>query len=250
MTDRFYPKGKPSAEGVWKSTYEVANELRSFERSPYPPGYSGHQPGVAQMFGYCTPGPVAHRLANPALTLSETVGVTNPRAHHAVSRSEIANDRDTFEQYDVPEMQRSYRSPMAAATMSMTGFRKSRNTRSLPALVRPSLITKLSTPTAPVDKLEDDHYSYYVPISLADQGADQLYQSTSLPKLSKERRIAFPFESKGTGFKSQGGETNWWPDKTPLESETSYRSQFGRAPDLFNRKELPKERRAQEQRLK
>jgi len=242
MTDRFYPKGKRSVEGVWKSTYEVMNELRSHERSPFPPGCSVHQPGVREVFGYCTPGPVAHRLANPALTLTETVGVTNPREHHAISRSEIMNDRDTFEQYDLPEMQRSYRSPMAAATLSMAGFRKSRNARSLPALPKPSAIAKLSTPMAPVDKLEDDHYSYYVPISLADQGADQLYQSTSLPKLSKERRIAFPFESKGTGFKSQGGETTWWPDKTPLQSETSYRSQYGKAPDLFNRKEPPKER--------
>lgn len=235
MTDRFYPKGKQSAEGVWKSTYEVANELRSHERSPFPPGTSVHQPGAREMFGYSTPGPVAHRLANPALTLTETVGVTNPREHHAISRSEIANDRDVFEMHDVPEMSRSYRSPMATATTSMSGFRKSKNTRSLPALQKPTPIAKLSTPNPNVDRLEDDHFSYYVPASMSDQTADQLYQSTSIPKLSKERRISFPFDSKGTGFKSQGGETTWWPEGKSLESQTSYRSQFGKAPNLFNR---------------
>jgi len=71
MTDRFYPVGKHSAEDVWKSSYEVQNEMRSFQRSAYPPGYAGHEPGARERFGYSTPGPFAHRLAKPELALKE-----------------------------------------------------------------------------------------------------------------------------------------------------------------------------------
>mmetsp|Transcript_11052 Transcript_11052/g.20067 ORF Transcript_11052/g.20067 Transcript_11052/m.20067 type:complete len:196 (+) Transcript_11052:95-682(+) len=68
MTDRFYQIGLDAEEGVFKTSYEVANDMTCHPRSPYPPGYSGHQPGARQKFGYSTPGPDAWRLSNPPRT--------------------------------------------------------------------------------------------------------------------------------------------------------------------------------------
>merc|ERR1719146_494762 len=92
--------------------------MRSFARSPYPPGTAVHQPGAREKFGFCTPGPLAHRLAKPETCLVEAVDIPNPRMHHAMPRYQEPDDRQIFEQMDVPEMTRSYASPVATMAVS------------------------------------------------------------------------------------------------------------------------------------
>jgi len=249
MTDRFYPKGKASAEGVWKTTCETANELRSYERSPFPPGCSVHLPGSRDKFGYSTPGPIASRLANPSLTLRDEVNIQRPREHHAMPRSQVADEMDTFYNHDVPEMQRSYHSPVATSTFSPGSFKKSattkmRSSRSLPALVKPSqsisTFRKTFEKPALVEAMEDDHFSYFVPQGLAGEGEDKLY-GTNMAKLSKHSRISFPFAGDGTGFRSQGNDNAWWPAGGNISSETSYRSQYGTKPKFFRHSPMEQE---------
>merc|ERR1719433_697410 len=114
MTDRFYPLGLPSADDVWKTSYEVQNEMRSFERSAYPPGTAIHLPGARDKFGFSTPGPIASRLAKPELCLVEETGTQASRGYMATPTYQEPDDRKIFNTLDVQEMQSgSYRSPVA-----------------------------------------------------------------------------------------------------------------------------------------
>lgn len=225
MTDRFYPRGKASQPDVWKSTYEVQTEMRSYERSMFPPGTSIHQPGARERFGYATPGPYAHRLAQSYHALGEDVDVPNPREMHAVPRMQCPDDRETFEHLDVPEMTRSYRSPVAMATLTPGGKKFMTRGRSLPALVTPTAPKRLSEVEEPIDRIEDEHFSYFVPMGMRREGRERI-GGTTLSKLHKEGRISFPFSGEGTGFRSQTPYTSWWPDPTPISNETSYRRTF------------------------
>ena len=54
MTDRYYPKGiVPTYK--YESTYNLMNQMETFPRSDFPPGYSGHEHGAALKFGYSNP---------------------------------------------------------------------------------------------------------------------------------------------------------------------------------------------------
>merc|ERR1711988_617823 len=129
MTDRFYPLGKPSAGDVWKTSYEIQNEMRSFQRSAYPPGYAGHEPGAREKFGFSTPGPDAMRLTASHLALREDVDIAEPRRNLAVPRVQVADDSRTFHDLDVPEMSRSYKSAIVSPM-----YRSMAKTRSLPSI--------------------------------------------------------------------------------------------------------------------
>merc|ERR1719463_445022 len=94
MTYRFYPLGKQSAEDVWKTSYEIQNEMRSFQRSAYPPGYAGHEPGAREKFGFSTPGPDAHRLTASHLCLREDTDIQEPRRNLALSRTQINDAKE------------------------------------------------------------------------------------------------------------------------------------------------------------
>lgn len=228
MTDRFYPLGLPSDKDVWKTTYEVQNEMRAFDRSAFPPGCAVHLPGARDKFGFSTPGPIPHRLAQPESCLREETDIQNPRAHHAVPRYQVPNDREVFDQLDVPEMQRSYVSPVA--TMSLTGGLKSQMSRSLslPALENKG-VPRLREPNPQVHKLEDHQFSYFVPKQLARDGKDKL-MSTNLSKLQKQNRITMPF-GDGTGFRTQSPSVDWWPYGGYHRSQsTSYRDAHGPRP--------------------
>jgi hypothetical protein len=226
MTDRFYPLGMPSSHEAWKTSYEVQNELRSYERSAYPPGTSIHMPGARERFGYGSPGPIAHRLSKSNLALSEQVDIANPREHYAIPRLQEPDDLTTFKKLDVPEMQRSYRSPMAMTTLS-PGSRMTVS-RSLPMLQqkRPAP-PKLREPNQPVNKLEDQHFCYYVPKGMQRDGREKLC-STPMHKLPKDNKISFPFSGEGTGFGGQKHGTTWWPAPTASYSAdmTAYRTGF------------------------
>jgi hypothetical protein len=231
MTDRFYPIGQPAAEDVWKTTYEVQNEMRSFDRSAYPPGTSVHLPGARDRFGYSTPGPLAHRLSKPSLALSEDVDLANPREHMTIPRLQEPDDLETFKRFDVPEMMRSYQSPVAS--MSLSGSRTFPRTRSMPTLERKRAPPRLADPRGVTHKLDDMHYSYFVPKHMQGQGRDNLLtsatMSASLSKLKKQGPISFPFAGEGTGFRCNGGNADWWPRGNPnytADMPTSYRTHF------------------------
>jgi len=225
MTDRFYPLGKHSAEGVWQSSYEVQNEMRSFQRSAYPPGYAGHEPGAREKFGFSTPGPDAARLTKGDLCLREDVDIQEPRRNLAVPRMQVTDERATFRDLDVPEMDRSYKSAIVSPM-----FRSMAKSRSLPSVERKAAPARLSEVPPAVNKLECEHFSYFVPKAQNRESKDRL-MSRSLSKLYKhpDKKVMLPFAGDGTGFRTQSGLTEWWPAAARLHDEpTAYQSQFGR----------------------
>jgi hypothetical protein len=233
MTDRFYPLGLESDKDVWKTTYEVMNEMRSFERSAYPPGTAIHLPGARQNFGYSSPGPIASRLANSSLALTEQTGIPNPREHHAITRIQVPDDREVFENLDVPEMMRSYNSPVATMSLSPGKMSTMSRTRSLPAIERREAPPRLSQPLPAISKIEDDHFTYFVPKGLSRESRDKLNMST-LSKLKKDYKVSFPFSGEGTGFRTQSGGADWWPKGKNHLVPTAYKSEFAN-PGFFRK---------------
>lgn len=225
MTDRFYPLGKHSAEDVWKSSYEVQNEMRSFQRSAYPPGYAGHEPGARDKFGFSTPGPDAWRLTKGELCLREDTDIAEPRRIHAMPRMQVTDERSTFRELDVPEMDRSYKSGIVSPM-----YRSMAKSRSLPSVDRKPAPARLSQLPPPTHKMEDEHFSYFVPKAQNRETKDRL-MSRSLSKLYKhpEKKIMLPYAGDGTGFRTQSSQTEWWPAAARLHDEPSaYQSQFQR----------------------
>lgn len=230
MTDRFYPVGMPSDADNWKTTYEVQNEMRSLERSPYPPGCSVHLPGARDKFGFSTPGP-----SNPEVSLEEEVDIANPRLHQSIQRYQEQDDRQIFENYDVGEMQRTYTSPVASMSMSggMGSTAKrgqtlllSRST-SLPMVGR--TLTRISEPNQAMGKFEDHHFTYFVPKGMQRHGQEKLATS-NLSKLQKSAKVCMP-SGEGTGFPSQSSNCSWWPKGSYGDIEgplTSYRDSHGK----------------------
>jgi hypothetical protein len=225
MTDRFYPVGKHSAEDVWKSSYEVQNEMRSFQRSAYPPGYAGHEPGARDKFGFSTPGPDAMRLTKSELCLREDIDIAEPRRIHAIPRMQITDERQNFHELDVPEMAASYKSAIVSPM-----HRSMAKTRSLPTIDRMKAPPRLSEVPPATNKLEDNHFSYFVPKALNRESKDRL-MSRSLTKLYKhpEKKVMLPFSGDGTGFRTSNSVTEWWPSASRLHDEpTAYQSHFQR----------------------
>lgn len=227
MTDRFYPLGKASAEDVWKTSYEVQNEMRSFQRSAYPAGYAGHEPGARDKFGFSTPGPDAARLTAGFLCLREDTDIAEPRRIHAIPRQQVTDDRVTFHTHDVPEMSRSYKSGIVSPM-----HRSMAKTRSLPTISKMAPPAKLTETRPALAKMECDHFSYFVPKAMAREGEEKL-MSRTLPKLYKdqEKKVMLPFAGDGTGFRTQSSLTEWWPTAPGgrLHDEpSSYQSQYQR----------------------
>lgn len=223
MTDRFYPLGKISQEDVWKSSYEVQNEMRSFQRSAYPPGYAGHEPGARDKFGFSTPGPDAARLTHSHLAMREATDIPEPRRIHAIPRMQVTDDRQTFRDLDVPEMSRSYKSGIVSPM-----HRSMAKSRSFPILKPMAAPDRLSTLQQQRAKVDDGHFSYFVPKALSRESEEQL-MARSLPKLFNhpEKKVALPFAGDGTGFRTSCGNTEWWPAASRLHDErTSYASSF------------------------
>jgi len=229
MTDRFYPVGLKADMDAWKTTYEVQNEMRSFARSAYPPGTAVHLPGSRDEFGYSTPGPIRERLAQPELFLSEDVDVPNPRETHAVPRWKVPDDRLTFLSHDTEEMGRSYNSEVAVRHFSPDGSKRIAKSfvksKSLPTLVPASPAARVCEPPAAVTNLEDDFFTYFVPKDLQCRGQDKLNPHL-MSKLNKKSAISFPFSGDGTGFRTQSGRSEIFPEGSYLNMPTSYRNAF------------------------
>lgn len=181
MTDRFYPHGQHSEAEMWKTTYELANEMRSKQRSAYPPGYAGHEPGAREKFGYSVPGPDAMRLTRPDLCLAEEVDNPAPRRTLALPRQQawqVVDDQHMFQTLDVPEMSRSYRSFLSPAHRSMA------KTQSLPSIQRKAAPARLAEKRDPCHQLEDDNFNFFVPKGMNRESPEKL-MSRSLSKLYK-----------------------------------------------------------------
>eukprot|EP00929_Paragymnodinium_shiwhaense_P014335 TRINITY_DN122236_c0_g1_i1.p1 TRINITY_DN122236_c0_g1~~TRINITY_DN122236_c0_g1_i1.p1 ORF type:complete len:293 (+),score=18.99 TRINITY_DN122236_c0_g1_i1:119-880(+) len=231
MTDRFYPVGLQADEDVWKTTYEVQNDMRSFARSPYPPGCAVHQPGARDKFGFSSPGPLPHRLAKPELCQVEDTDIPNPRAYMSIPRYQCPDDKEIFQELDVPEMQRSYRSPVATMSMSASaGFKPSASmskTYSLPDIGMRKSVSRLTQPNAPLGKLEDDRFKYFVPKDMAREGEERLL-TRNLSKIDKTSPVTMPW-GDGTGFRTSNSSVEWWPGGTYSASmPTSYRAAYKR----------------------
>lgn len=228
MTDRFYPLGKPSAGDVWKTSYEIQNEMRSFQRSAYPPGYAGHEPGARERFGFSSPGPDAARLTMSHLSLREDVDIAEPRRIHAMPRMQVTDERSTFRDLDMPEMSRSYKSAIVSPM-----HRSMAKTRSLPAIEKKPAPAKLSQMQPVTHKIEDEHFSYFVPKAMNRDGKEKL-MSRSLSKLYKhpEKKVMLPFAGDGTGFRTACIATDWWPEGKLHEDPTAYQSHY-RAPSFY-----------------
>jgi len=225
MTDRFYPLGKTSAQGVWQTSYEVANEMRSFQRSAYPPGYAGHEPGAREKFGFSTPGPDAARLTASHLALREDVDIEAPRRCLAMTRTQVSDDRQTFQDLDMPEMDRSYKSSIVSPM-----YRSMAKTRSLPSISKMPAPPKCSQLQPAQNKMEDDHFTYFVPKAVNRESRDKL-MSRSLTKLYKDpnKKVMLPFAGDGTGFRTACIATDWFPTSDRLQEEpTAYQSAFQR----------------------
>lgn len=211
MTERFYPIGTlPAEDEAYKSTYTVQNEMRSFHRSAYPPGYAGHEPGVREKHGYASPGPHAWRLANPEHTLTEEIDNPAPRMMHAVTRSK-AHDMSTYTDLDLPIQERTlqkHASTGLSTSLSQRATRKLGQSTSLPEL-RP-----LTEKKPPLERLEDARFTYFVPKAMSRKSKDQLLKSGGLSKLEKADRVVLAIPGEGTGFRAQGAACNWWPHLT------------------------------------
>jgi len=225
MTDRFYPHGKHQELHLWKTTYEIANEMRSLQRSAYPPGYAGHEPGAREKFGYSTPGPDAMRLTRGDLCLKEEVDNPNPRATLAFPRHQVTNERALFDDQDVPEMNKSYRSSIVSPS-----FRSMAKSQSLPTIQRKPAPPRCSMVADPVAQLEDQDFNYFVPKGLNKESPERL-MSRSLSKLYKspEKKVMMPFAGDGTGFRTSCAATDWWPSGGRLAVEpSSYVEAYGK----------------------
>jgi len=221
MTDRFYPIGMQSADGVWKTTYEGANEMRSNQRSAYPPGYAGHEPGARDKFGYSTPGPDAARLTASSLCLRDEVDIPEPRKIMAIPRGNV-DEGSTFRYLDVPEMDRSYKSGIVSPA-----HRSMAKSQSLPTIMRMKAPPRLSPIKGPTTALQDQDFTYFVPKGMNRESEEQL-MSKSLSKLYKspEKKVMLSFGGDGTGFRTSNAACDWWPTATSIGTPSSYQSAF------------------------
>eukprot|EP00746_Dinoflagellata_sp_MGD_P163251 gnl/MRDRNA2_/MRDRNA2_91194_c0_seq1.p1 gnl/MRDRNA2_/MRDRNA2_91194_c0~~gnl/MRDRNA2_/MRDRNA2_91194_c0_seq1.p1 ORF type:complete len:270 (+),score=51.66 gnl/MRDRNA2_/MRDRNA2_91194_c0_seq1:92-811(+) len=207
MTDRFYPKGtQVFDEDALKSTYTAQNEMRSFHRSAYPPGYAGHEPGVREKMGYANPGPHAWRLADPDHALTEDVDNDAPRIMHAAVKSK-AHDKSSFHELDLPHYSQKLRHQESQVLPEELRTRTMGRSLSTTRMG----MKALSEPRDAITHLEDDRFSYYVPGIYSKKGKDALLKKYDLLKLEKQMKVIGANPGEGTGFRCQGGGTNWWP---------------------------------------
>merc|ERR1719198_2809812 len=102
--------------------------------------------------------------------------------------------------------------------------------RSLPTIEKRAAPPRLNQVNPAQNKMEDDHFSYFVPKAHAREPRDTL-MGRSLSKLYKhpEKKVMLPFAGDGTGFRTACIATDWWPAADRLHDEPSaYQSAFKR----------------------
>jgi len=227
MTERFYPIGLlKNEEDAFKSTYTMQNEMRSFHRSAYPPGYAGHEPGVRDKHGYASPGPHAWRLSDPDHALTEDVGSEAPRKMQAVTKSK-AHDHSVFHELDLPIRQDTLRTQ--ATTTISPDIRATRLTRSMSS-TRADL-SALSRKKDPITHLEDERFTYFVPQNYSNKRRELLFtRQVDLLKLDKKERVTGANPGEGTGFRTQGAACGWWPSLDADPEISSIQRAYRRPP--------------------
>merc|ERR1719436_272349 len=121
---------------------------------------------------------------------------------------------------------KSYKSPVASATLSPAMRSGMSRTKSVPTMSRTVAPARLCEPYPPMQNLEDEHFSYFVPKGMQREPREKLNSST-LTKLKKDNKISFPFTGEGTGFRSQSSGTDWWAGGAyPSDLPTSYRTTY------------------------
>lgn len=228
MTERFYPIGTLKAEeDAFKSTYTMANEMRSFHRSAYPPGYAGHEPGVRDKHGYANPGPNAWRLAGPELALTEEVDLPGPRSLHAKTKSK-AHDQDDFYHHDLPTYSNTLQ--MQASRVLPPEVRARTLTRSMSATHKD--LRPLSIRKDPISHLEDGRFTYFVPMTYSQKSRPLLLsRQVDLLKLDKKELVTLAHPGEGTGFRCQaGGGAGWWPQLDADPEISSIQRAYRRPP--------------------
>merc|ERR1719182_1193100 len=109
-------------------------------------------------------------------------------------------------------------------------YRSMAKSRSLPTISKMAAPPRMSQLPPAQHKMEDDHFSYFVPKAINRESKDRL-MSRSLSKLYKhpEKKVMLPFSGDGTGFRTSNSVTEWWPSASRLHDEpTSYQSNFQR----------------------
>lgn len=224
MTDRFYPvpaKAEPPLvtpgmgernmgdfqKQLFSTSYTAQNEMRTFTRSEFPPGYGGHQPGIRDKFGYGTPGPEAGVLLRP-----ET-------APGMKAQTQTMHD-DALDKLWGASIDK-------AATMdalSMGGGSMKRSS-SLPMLTK-----QAKTRDRFEGHIEDVMKKYFVPNSMTTWSKERVMKhQNSLSAIDRTRPYT-PGAGAGSGFNSQNPAVSWWPKAGPLQGMTAYKDSFRELP--------------------
>jgi hypothetical protein len=155
--------------------------------------------------GYANPGPHAWRLSDPDHALTEDVDNDAPRVMHAAVKSK-AHDQATFHELDLPK----YSDTLKAQASKV--LPEELRTRSMGRSLSQTRVgmKPLSQPKDLITNLEDERFTYYVPGIYSKKGKDKLLKYDLL-KLEKKMKVMGANPGEGTGFRCQGGGTNWWP---------------------------------------
>jgi len=227
MTERFYPHGLlKTQEDAFKSTYTVQNEMRSFHRSAYPPGYAGHEPGVRERHGFASPGPEAYRLAGPEHALTETIDHPAPRAMQTQTKSK-AHDQDDFHALDLP----SYSDTLKVQKSKvLEPHLRDRSMKRSASATRAEL-QPLSFKKDPIIHLDDGQFTYFVPKCHSAKRRELLLtRQLDLLKLDKKELVTVANPGEGTGFRCQGGRVGWWPSLDADPEISSIQRAYRRPP--------------------
>jgi hypothetical protein len=186
--------------------------MQTFTRSPYPPGYGGHQPGIRDKFGFGSPGPELD------------IGLTRPESCPGLMSLKQTQGEDGLDSLWPPTSPFGSKSGQGSARDFKDGLVNS------PAVKRKSKIAALASKGI-VGHLEDEQGTkYFVPATMAGWPKERVVgKMKSLSKLEKQFPPITPgMNGQGTGFNAQKPGVNWWPpnEMPDLRQRSIYRAAF------------------------
>jgi len=138
--------------------------------------------------------------------MTEDVDNGAPRIMHAAVKSK-AHDKADFHELDLP----SYSATLKAHASNVLPEEMRTRTMGKSLSATRMGMKPLSDPKNPITYLEDESFTYYVPGIYSKKGKDALLKNYDLLKLEKKMKVNPAHPGEGTGFRCQGGGTNWWP---------------------------------------
>lgn len=145
---------------------------------------------------------------------------------------QVTADSDVFNAHDTLDIAKS---TTGRSTFNLKGTQFMSKTRSLPSLKKVPNPPRLTEPTPALARLEDEHYSYFVPKAMQRERRDKLSTST-MSKLHKENKVTMPFTGEGTGFRTQTtpvSDTPWWPAQMEPYSYSSTNTTCYQRPPFY-----------------